>query len=193
MKLHLKSLSIITAVLLVISLFFNIVLAVSGETFDPGSDQDPIVSKSYVDTSVQTVKSSLEMMQGQYSTLQASYDALKKSVDELTAKASAQEQAIKALQEALKTSGTKPSSGGSSSDTQNTGTSNSNTNTAASKGTANVASLNVRSQANTTSDIVVKLVKGESVTVLSKSGEWYKIKTSKGKTGWVLGKYLTVK
>jgi N-acetylmuramoyl-L-alanine amidase len=92
------------------------------------------------------------------------------------------------LQDALKTAGTKPAAGGTTAQPQNPSST-----TASGKGAANVANLNVRSQANTTSTSLAKLAKGESVTILSKSGDWYKIMTSKSKTGWVLGKLITIK
>lgn len=50
--------------------------------------------------------------------------------------------------------------------------------------------LNVRASANTTSDIVTTLNYGEAVTVTAQSGDWYQIKTSASKTGYVMTKYL---
>jgi len=57
----------------------------------------------------------------------------------------------------------------------------------------NVDVLNVRQQTNTTSKILVQVVKNETLTIVSKHGDWYKITTSKGVTGYVMAKFVTVK
>ena len=126
---------------------------------------------------------------------------------QLTSKITTQEQTVKALQDELKAikTGTAAGSSGNTGNAGNTGnTGNSGTagntggNTATppatiGKATVNVDALNVRAQANTTSKIVAKTVKGETVTLVSKSGDWYKITTSKGVAGFVMAKYVTVK
>gem|GEM_PF-6346883 len=50
--------------------------------------------------------------------------------------------------------------------------------------------LNVRETASTTANIVATLNYGETVTVTAQSGDWYKIKTSKDKVGYVKASYL---
>lgn len=49
MKKHVRSITIILVILLLVSISVNVVLALDGTQPEPGSDQDPIVSKSYVD------------------------------------------------------------------------------------------------------------------------------------------------
>lgn len=65
---------------------------------------------------------------------------------------------------------------------------------AAAKQTATVQTdgLNLRSQANTTSAILGTLPLGSSLTVLEKQGDWYRVQTADGKTGWVAGWLITV-
>ncbi|WP_255298438.1 SH3 domain-containing protein [Brevibacillus dissolubilis] len=46
-------------------------------------------------------------------------------------------------------------------------------------------SLNLRSQPTTTSSSITLLSSGASLTLLAQSGDWYQVKTSDGKTGWV--------
>ena len=62
-------------------------------------------------------------------------------------------------------------------------------------GTATVITetLRVRSEANTASDVVTKVTENEKVTLLERSGDWYRIKTSDGKIGWVSGEYISTR
>ncbi len=53
--------------------------------------------------------------------------------------------------------------------------------------------LNLRSEPNTSSDIVDKLSKNTKVSILESSNDWYRVRTSEGKIGWVLGKYISTK
>jgi len=50
--------------------------------------------------------------------------------------------------------------------------------------------LNFRSQPSTSSSVIGSLKNGTEVTVLGKSGNWYKIRIGNGKTGYVYSKYL---
>jgi uncharacterized protein YgiM (DUF1202 family) len=51
------------------------------------------------------------------------------------------------------------------------------------------ANLNLRSSSSTKGSILTTIPKGKSVTYISKSGSWFKVKYS-GKTGWVSSSYL---
>ena len=52
------------------------------------------------------------------------------------------------------------------------------------------SSLNVRSGARVDRELITKLSQGTTVTVLSKLGDWYKIKMADQKIGWVNGAYI---
>ncbi|WP_409178142.1 SH3 domain-containing protein [Brevibacillus fortis] len=52
--------------------------------------------------------------------------------------------------------------------------------------------LNLRSEPNTTSAIQATLPVGSKLTVLESRGDWYRINTAAGKTGWVAGWHITV-
>ncbi|USK59497.1 SH3 domain-containing protein [Peribacillus asahii] len=52
-------------------------------------------------------------------------------------------------------------------------------------------SLNVRAAGNTSTKVLTAIKKGAAVTYYSKSGDWAKIKTASGVTGWVSMKYLS--
>ncbi len=185
MKRSFKVTAVTMILLLVVSLSLNIVFAVS-QNAEPGSEQDPIVSKSYVDAAVAQLTAKIQLLLEQN-------DALKTQNAQLTSRIAASEQAVKTLQESVK-SGT-PAATGNTGNTGNTGsTGNAGGNAAASigKGTINTAVLNVRAQANTTSAIVGKAVSGETVTIVSKSGDWYKITRTNGKSGFVMAKFVTV-
>lgn len=51
--------------------------------------------------------------------------------------------------------------------------------------------LNLRSEPNTTSAIQATLPVGSKLTILERQGDWYRINTSDGKTGWVAGWHIT--
>ena len=194
MKFHYKAVVAAGLIILTISMGMNIVFAVNSNA-EPGSDQDPIVSKSYVDAAIAQLTAKIQLLTDQN-------NSLKNQNDQLSTRLTAQEQTIIALQNDLNkvmtgTTTTPPKSGtgtGTSGNTGSTGTKPpATTPTSLGKAVVNTAVLNLRSQANTTSSIVAKLVKNETVTLVSKSGDWYKITTSKGKTGYVMAKFLTKK
>ena len=53
--------------------------------------------------------------------------------------------------------------------------------------------LNVRVKPDISSDLVTKVKANEKVTLLDKSDNWYKIKTSDGDIGWVSADYITTR
>lgn len=193
MKRSLRITAVAIILLLVISLSLNIVFAVSPGA-EPGSSQDPIISKSYVDAAVLQLTAGIQK-------LQEHFDALKTENTQLTTKLTAQEQSNKLLQDqlnalkadiaagAVKNPGSTGNPGGTS------GTPGTGTKPPASigKATVNTAVLNIRKQANTTSDIVAKAAMGDPLTLVSKSGDWYKVTTSKGITGYVMKKLILIK
>ncbi|RCX17864.1 SH3 domain-containing protein [Anaerobacterium chartisolvens] len=227
--------------LLIVSIGFNIILAASDGAAEPGSDQDPLVSKSYVDASIEQYKKKVE--------------ELKKQVEELksggagTAAQGFESVSIDAGKIVYTGAGTeivmrsgkavsvKGQNGGlcdttSAKDLDNGQALEYNhlvisarddgrgfkvtgqcwvlirggykvedapvekvekpVETVTQKGIVNASSLNIRAEKSTSAQIVGSLVKGDSVTVLSKSGEWYNIKTANGVSGWVMGKYITM-
>jgi N-acetylmuramoyl-L-alanine amidase len=62
------------------------------------------------------------------------------------------------------------------------------------KRTATVQSdgLNLRGQASTTSPVLGTLKLGTSLTILEQQGDWYRVQTPDGKTGWVAGWLISV-
>lgn len=192
MKRSLKITAVAIVLLLVISLSLNIVFAVSPGA-EPGSDQDPIISKSYVDAAVSQLISGMQKLQEQF-------DELKTENTQLTTKLAAQEQSNKLLQDQLNALKADVASGkatpGSTGNTGKAGgTAGTGTKPPASlgKATVNTPVLNIRQQPNTTSAIMGKVVSGETLTLISQSGGWYKATTSKGITGYVLSSLISVK
>lgn len=57
-------------------------------------------------------------------------------------------------------------------------------------GTVTAASLNIRSGAGTTYNIVGKAAKGTKVTILLTQGNWYKVKLANGTVGWASTAYI---
>lgn len=89
--------------------------------------------------------------------------------------------------EVKKLSSNSGSSGSGSSGSGSSGSSTSSIGTAV----VTATSLNIRSGAGTSYSKVGTVTKGTKVTLLKKSGSWYKIKTG-SVTGWVSGDYLNV-
>ena len=65
-------------------------------------------------------------------------------------------------------------------------------NTKQQKGKVNANSINVRKSASTKAAVLTSLGKNKEVTIISKSGDWYQVKTSNGTVGYVLAKYITI-
>jgi len=198
MKRRYKIFTAAMLIILAISLSLNIVSAVT-QTAEPGSDQDPIVSKSYVDAAINQLSSKIQSLLDEVGTL-------KNQNTQMTTKLTSQEQTIKALQEELKAVKAGASGTGSTGSTGSAGSGTSGTggSTGASGGTATApatlgtgiiksAVVNLRAKPNTTSTIVGKLLQNNTVTLLSKTGNWYQVKTAGGKTGYVREDLLTVK
>lgn len=198
MRRGVRILAVTVVLLLVISLSLNIVFAVSNGA-EPGSDQDPIISKSYVDAAVAQLAAGMQKLQEQI-------DALKVENAQLKDKLAGQELTNTALQNELKTLKADIASGkaasGNQTGTGNTGTTGNTGGTVGTgtkppasigKATVNTAILNVRKQANTTSPIVAKVAMGETLTLNAKAGDWYKVTTSKGATGYVMARLITIK
>lgn len=62
---------------------------------------------------------------------------------------------------------------------------------ASESGRVTATSLNVRSGASTSNDIIGKLVKGDEVEILESSNGWYKIEYNDNKIGWSSGDYIS--
>jgi len=176
-----KATVVAVIILLVLSLGLNIVQALNPNA-EPGSAQDPIVSKSYVDAEI--------------AKLTAKIDALANQNTQLTNRIATYEKTIQSLQQQIQQISQNGSAGtggtGNGSQQSNNGSQQQNPATIG-KGVVNVAVLNLRAQPTTNSQILGKLLKNETLTIVSKHGDWYKVTTSKGVTGYVMGTYVTVK
>jgi len=60
-------------------------------------------------------------------------------------------------------------------------------------GVVNASALNIREKASTSSTIIGKVYRGETVTIISRQNDWYNIRTKDGITGWVSAQYIDVK
>lgn len=58
--------------------------------------------------------------------------------------------------------------------------------------TTSSGSLNVRSQASSGASVVATLKKGSYITLISKSGSWWKVEYAKGKIGYCHADYITI-
>jgi N-acetylmuramoyl-L-alanine amidase len=62
-------------------------------------------------------------------------------------------------------------------------------------GYARIDGVNFRTKPASNAELIRGLKKNEKVTVVSKEGQWYKVKDSKGTVGWVTatGNYIVIK
>ncbi len=63
---------------------------------------------------------------------------------------------------------------------------------APSRATTNEHSVNLRSGPGTKYTVLTSLARGAAVSIVAKEGSWYKVTTTSGKVGWILGGYLAV-
>lgn len=126
----------------------------------PGSENDPLVSQSYVETIVGERTAAL---QTQIEELQTQLTALTGGGSTTTAAAS------------------------SNSSSATTSTTTTPEQTADSGKTVNVTgnSVNVRSAANTSASVVGQVSKGDKITYIGEDGDWYKVKLSDGTEGYI--------
>ncbi|MCX7746737.1 MAG: C40 family peptidase [Clostridia bacterium] len=61
------------------------------------------------------------------------------------------------------------------------------------KGSLNTDGVNVRAKANLKAEVVASLEKGSTVSIVSYSDGWYKVKTSDGTIGWIFADFINVK
>lgn len=239
---------------LICSVFVNIVQAVTETPADPGSDGDPIVSKSYVDSNITAQTQQLQILQDKYNLMVKDMDLLKMQISAGGSKGY-EIISLEVGQKLLPGIGTEIvliSGKANSIRGQNGGLLDTNsakqlltvlpitinhllisagddgrgiivvskskllvrgtykiaektkddpvvvpvpdtTEKNIGTGIINTASLNMREKADINSKILIKLTKGQSVTIVAISGEWYKIKTPEGLYGWTMGKYILKK
>ncbi|MFZ7101401.1 MAG: SH3 domain-containing protein [Peptococcaceae bacterium] len=154
----------------------------------PGSKEDPLVTKAFVES---TLSNQVSQLQQQVVQLQAEADTLRQQVafleDKVGAKAPVQSQ--QPVQ----------NNGGQSSNGQNSGPSQEQTDTQP-QTTQKVAYVqqsnnyvNVRSGPGTNYDIVAKADKGSKMIILDEQGEWYRVKLADGRLAWVANWVVDVK
>ena len=146
------------------------IFAPTAGTAEPGSIDDPVVSESLLNQELGKLKKEITSLKSTITTLEGEVKKLSSNSGSSSSGSS--------------------NSGSSNSGSSNSGSSSSST---SSIGTAVVTanSLNVRSGAGTNYSKVGEVTKGTKVTLLEKSGSWYKIKSG-SITGWVSGDYLNV-
>ena len=60
------------------------------------------------------------------------------------------------------------------------------------KGIVTIASLRIRKDANTDSEVIAYAKQGEELVVEASSSEWLSVTNSAGLTGFVMAQYVTV-
>ncbi|MFY9174114.1 MAG: SH3 domain-containing protein [Peptococcia bacterium] len=162
----------------------------------PGSSEDPVVSKSYVD---QAVQDRVQELEKKVAELTVQSQALQSTINDLQAKIN------KGTTTKPSTGTTKPSTGTTNPGTTNPGTSNPNPTQGDSvigkkayvKEGNSYGTVNLRESTSTNSPIVKKVGKGEAMTILEvkKVGNdtWYRITLDDGTTAYVASWVVDVK
>ena len=151
---------------------------VQAVTAMPGSADDPLVSQSYVE----------KIVGERTAAIQTQLDELKASVNNGGSTTTTPNNG----------GTTTPNNGGTTTPNNggNTTTPNNNTTTTTKTITISAESLNVRGGAGTTYAKVGSVKKGEKYNLLETKagtdGNWYKIKLSDGKEGWISAQYAKV-
>lgn len=173
----------------VITIFgaYNLMAAGAAE---PGSDEDPLITLSYLNQQISKLKTELSQ---KIASLETELSSVKKELSE-----------AKAQIDSLKAGSSSGNSGssGSSGNSGNSGSSGTGGTTQPQNppaggeqpsnlgyGYVTATSLNVRSGAGTNFSVIGSLLYNTKVTLLSQSGDWYKIQYG-NTTGWVLGTYI---
>ena len=143
----------------------------------PGSQQDPLVSQSYITQAVQERTDALEL---QITELEKQVASLVNTVEMLETQVGR--------------------AGGQSNQTQQTGQGASATQTGNNAGNtveremvvtvANNTGVNVRSGPSTSFEVVTSLANGARVNVVAESSGWYEINLDNNRTGWVRSDFL---
>ncbi|NLV36739.1 MAG: SH3 domain-containing protein [Clostridiaceae bacterium] len=166
MKGRVKVISIVVVIMLAISMSMNIVNALN-QNAEPGSAEDPIVSKSYVDAAISKLSTEIK--------------SLREQVDALKAQNAKLQQDLMAVSSGAAGAGT-GSSGNVADKPASLGT-----------GVIKVAVVNLRSKPTTNSTILGKILLNDTVTLVSKTGNWYQVTTKKGTNGYIREDLLNVK
>ncbi len=165
------------ALIIVVAIVFAAVGFFAGQVvqavgFTAGSEEDPLVLQSYVE---QVVGKEVSELQAKVDTLQAEIDALK----------------------AGGSSSASGNTSGNSGGTSNSGSSEnsgSSTNSGTTGKTLTVvgSSVNIRSGAGTSYSVVAGAKKGQTLTCIGESGDWYQVQLSDGTKGWVSSSLVKV-
>ncbi len=175
---------VIGGALLSIVIGFILGKTVVADSPAPGSNSDPVVSKSYVDKALQDRIKELET-----------------AVAELTVKSQALQTALNELQAKVnktpvKTAPAAPAPGTGTSSTPTTPAAPPQNNTSVIGKTAFVTGstpVNIRSGPATSYAVITKVNRGDTMVIQQVKDSWYQVKLSDGKTGWVASWVVEIK
>lgn len=163
----------------------------------PGSNADPVVSKSYVDNAVQQRLAELEKAVAE---LSVQSQALQNTINELQAKVNKTTTPAKTTTPSTTTPTTpaNPSTGANTpGTTPSTGTTTPGGSTSLTGKTAYIKStnnyVNLRKGPSTNDEIVQKVNKGEPMLIIQAKDDWFQVHLSNGVEGWVASWVVDVK
>ncbi len=179
-----------------------------GDTKEPGSKEDPLVTQSYADGSIEQ---KVQAMDTRISSLEAKIQSLENELSLLNGgvvgtTGTGGTGTGTGTGTGGTGTGTGTGTGGSGSGTSGTGSTGSGTGTgSSSSGTAvsqaNIGKtgavtaevVNLRESASTSSTIKKKLSPSDSFTITKVDKDWYQVQLSDGTVGWVAGYLVKVK
>ncbi len=177
-----------------------------GDTKEPGSKEDPLVTKSYADGSIEQ---KVQTMDTRISSLEAKIQSLENQLDLLNGGGAA----VGTGTTGTGTTGTGATGSGSTGSGTGTGTGTGSTGTGTGStgsgtgtsgtavsqanigktGTVTADVVNLRESASTSSTIKKKLSPSDSFTITKVDKDWYQVQLSDGTVGWVAGYLVKVK
>lgn len=172
---------IVVGAVLSIALGFALGKTVIADSPAPGSEADPVVSKSYVDNAVQERIAALER---EVAELSVQSQALQNTINELQAK-------INKTSPGKTTTPSNPTTPATPTNptTPSTGTSTQGADTSMTGKTAYIKStnnyVNLRKGPSTNDEIIQKVNKGEPMLIIMAKNDWYQVHLENGVEGWV--------
>lgn len=182
-----KKIFIIITVILIISLS---VIQIAGATEGaPGSEQDPLTTKSYVDKAIQGVTTFIEEqinpINNKLNEIQSVLVSINGNLQNINNKLSTLEQKVDQLENQI-------ADDSNSEETNNDNADNQPQEPVLKKyAKVTAAALNVRSGPSTSYSRVTLIYINQEYEVIEQSGVWYKIQIG-NKQGWVHGNYVEI-
>ena len=160
-----------------------------GDSADPGSSSDPLISSSYAEQAMTTRMRELEdRIIGLESSIKSLEDRLNVFLGEEPADSATATDGAGSTAAGSTGAGSTGTSGTAAAGTGAASSSNINK-----QATVNADVVNLRESASTSSNILKKLTPSDTFTITKVDKDWYQVQLSDGTTGWVFWNLVKIK